>query len=255
MRIDDGDREPRREVLMSMRRSLAAGLLAAVLFPALAAAQLTTGDVFGTVTDEHHQALPGVTLTLTGVGGPQTAQADDHGKFHFTGLYPGNYSLKAELDGFSTVEQTGIEVTIGSKRNLALQMSSAVRETITVTAEHALLNAREQNTGPVMTPTELEKVPTARDPWSLLKQAPGVQVDRINVGGNESGQQSNFFVGGATSSDNTFAVDGAIETDMNAVGGSAGYYDFGAYEEFQLTTASTDTSIQTAGVTINHITK
>jgi len=240
-----------------LRRSLGASAiaLALLLFPAIALAQLTTGDLYGTVTDDQHQALPGVTLTLSGVGAPKVVVSDEKGNFRFNELYPGSYNLKADLEGFSSVEQTGIQIGIGSKRNVALTLSNAVRETITVTAEHALLNPREQNSGPVLTPTELEGVPTARDPWSLLKQAPGVQTDRINVGGNESGQQSNFYVGGATSSDNTFAVDGAIETDMAAVGASAGYYDFGAYEEFQLTTASTDTEIQTAGVTINQVTK
>jgi hypothetical protein len=226
-----------------------------VLVPAAAVAQTHTGDVYGTVFDDQKQALPGATVTLTGVGAPQTTQSDESGHFRFVGLYPGEYAIKAELEGFSAVEQSAIGVRIGSKIELELTLSGAVREMITVTAERALINPREQNIGPALSPQELEKLPTARDPWSLLRQAPGVNVDRVNVGGNESGQQSNFYVGGASSTDNTFAVDGAIETDMAAVGGSAGYYDFGAYEEFQLITASTDVSIQTAGVTINQVTK
>ncbi len=32
----------------------------------------------------------------------------------------------------------------------------------------------------------------ARDPWSLLQATPGVLTDRINVGGNEAGQQSTY---------------------------------------------------------------
>src|SRR6185436_2840267 len=40
--------------------------------------------------------------------------------------------------------------------------------------------------------SELEKIPTARDPWATLQQTPGVLTDRINVGGNESGQQSAY---------------------------------------------------------------
>jgi signal transduction histidine kinase len=40
--------------------------------------------------------------------------------------------------------------------------------------------------------TDLEKIPTARDPWAVLQSTPGVLVDRINVGGNESGQQSAY---------------------------------------------------------------
>lgn len=35
-------------------------------------------------------------------------------------------------------------------------------------------------------------VPAARDPWQVLRTAPGVLTDRINVGGNEAGQQVDF---------------------------------------------------------------
>ncbi len=38
----------------------------------------------------------------------------------------------------------------------------------------------------------LEKIPTARDPWTILQGTPGVLTDRIDVGGNESGQQSQY---------------------------------------------------------------
>ncbi|HEY4595376.1 MAG TPA: hypothetical protein VIJ02_03165, partial [Thermoanaerobaculia bacterium] len=34
--------------------------------------------------------------------------------------------------------------------------------------------------------TDLERTPTARDPWAVLQSAPGVLTDRVNVGGNES---------------------------------------------------------------------
>ena len=236
-------------------RLIGAALALLLLCPIAAQAQLQTGDLYGIVRDEQGQPLPGVNLTLTGVGGPKTTQTDASGRFRFLALFPGEYTLTAELDGYSTVEQTAIGVRLGGKLEIELTMSSAIQETITVTSEATLINPREQNQGPVLSAQELDKIPTARDPWSLLRQAPGVITDRINVGGNESGQQSDFYAGGATTSDNTFAVDGVILTDMAAVGASATYYDFGAYEEVQLTTASTDVTIQTAGVTVNQVTK
>ncbi|HEY0512247.1 MAG TPA: carboxypeptidase-like regulatory domain-containing protein [Thermoanaerobaculia bacterium] len=51
---------------------------------------------------------------------------------------------------------------------------------------------RRISTGATVSQTELEKVPTARDPWAVLQSTPGVLTDRINVGGNESGQQSQY---------------------------------------------------------------
>jgi hypothetical protein len=35
-------------------------------------------------------------------------------------------------------------------------------------------------------------IPAARDPWAVLQTTPGVLTDRINVGGNESGQQAQY---------------------------------------------------------------
>src|SRR5215210_2225694 len=234
-------------------RFLFAVLLLALAVPAFA--QLQTGDLYGTVSDEQGQPLPGVTVTLTGVGAPQVQQTDENGAFRFLNLYPGSYGVKAELQGFSTIDYPDINVRIGGKADLRITLSGAVTETITVTGESPLLDERRVNQGSNVSTVELDKVLTARDPWSLLSQAPGVLVDRINVGGNESGQQSNFLGVGSGSRDNTFAVDGVVLTDMNAVGASATYFDFGAFEEVQFTVSSTDVTIATSGVTINQVTK
>jgi hypothetical protein len=230
-----------------------AALLLAMAVPALA--QLQTGDLFGTVSDEQGQALPGVTVSLTGVGAPQVQQTDEQGNFRFLNLYPGSYAVKAELQGFSTIDYPDISVRVGGKADLRITLSSAVTDTITVTGESPLLDERRLNQGSNVSTVELDKVPTARDPWSLLSQAPGVLVDRINVGGNESGQQSSFLGMGSSARDNTFSIDGVVLTDMNAVGGSATYFDFGAFEEVQFTVSTTDVTIATAGVTINQVTK
>jgi hypothetical protein len=48
------------------------------------------------------------------------------------------------------------------------------------------------STGATVSNEELEKIPAARDPWAVLQKTPGVLTDRINVGGNESGQQSSY---------------------------------------------------------------
>ena len=58
--------------------------------------------------------------------------------------------------------------------------------------ESSIDEARIQ-TGETVTVTELEKIPTARDPWVVLQNVPEVLTDRVNVGGNESGQQSTFL--------------------------------------------------------------
>ncbi len=219
------------------------------------AAQLQTGDLYIKVQDEKGQALPGVTVTLSGIGAPKVETTDQAGQVRFLSLYPGTYAVKSELEGFSTVERPGINVVIGGRAQLEVTLSSSVKETITVTADAPLLDERKVNRGAVLNTKALDNIPTARDPWSLLGQVPGVQTDRINVGGNESGQQSDFVGVGSTGRDNAFAVDGVIVSDMNSVGGSAIYFDFGAYDEVQFTVSSADVTVATSGVTVNQVTK
>ncbi|HSN85118.1 MAG TPA: carboxypeptidase-like regulatory domain-containing protein, partial [Thermoanaerobaculia bacterium] len=238
------------------KRGWLAVLAALLLTAALpAAAQLQTGDLFGTVVGNDGQPLPGVTVTLEGSGSPRVQTTDTSGAFRFPGLYPGIYKLIAELQGFSTLEYPDISVRVGGSTEIEVTMSGAVEDVITVTGESPLIDERQVNRGANVAAAELDKVPTARDPWSLLALAPGVLVDRFNLGGNESGQQSNFLGVGSSSRDNTFAVDGVGLTDMTAVGASATYFDFGAFEEVQFTTSSTDVTVATAGVTVNQVTK
>ena len=217
--------------------------------------QLQTGNLYGAVEDDEGQPLPGVTVTLAGDQAPQIQVSNAEGRFRFLGLPPGRYRVSAELQGFSIVEYSNIAIGVGRNTTIEITLSSAIEETITVTSEAPLLDQRRAHRGTNVTVEELDQIPTARDPWSLLSQAPGVLVDRINVGGNESGQQSNFLGTGALGTENTFAVDGVNLTDMAAVGGSTTYYDFGAFEEVQFTVGSSDVSVVSAGVTVNQVTK
>lgn len=244
-------RSPRTPVL-----ALALLLLAAVLAAGPALAQEQTGDLAGTVRDSGGGPLPGVTISVSGaVGAPRVQVTDGQGAFRVLNLYPGSYALTAELEGFSKLESPNVVIRLGQTTRLELTLSSAVTDTITVTAESPLLDAHQTSRVTNLASSDLESLPTARDPWSLLALTPGVQVDRTNVGGNESGQQSTFLAPGASGSENAFTVDGVVMTDMAAVGASATYFDFGAFDEVQLTVSSADVTIATAGVTINQITK
>lgn len=237
---------------------LPAALIAAMLVSLLAVsvyAQVQAGNILGRVVSKDGSALPGVTVTLSGVGAPQTFITDAGGAFRFLNLSPGSYDLKADLAGFGTSTRHGVRVGIGVNSDVTMTMAPAVAESITVTAEAPLLDVRKTGTGSNVPRVELEKVPTARDPWVILQQTPSVLMDRNNVGGNESGQQSIYVSKGTTGAQSTWNVDGVSITDFAATGSSPTYYDFEAFEEMQITTSSSDPRIQTPGVQINIVTK
>ena len=89
----------------------------------------------------------------------------------------------------------------------------------------------------------LEKIPSARDPWVILEQTPGMVMDPQNVGGNQSGQQSSFLAH-SSSSNQIWNIDGATITDMVA-GGSPTYYDIDSFEEIQIQIGGADASTAT----------
>src|SRR3954447_22606851 len=226
------------------------------LFAVSGYAQFQSGNIYGKVQAKDGSVLPGVTVTLTGMGAPQTAVTDAQGNFRFLNLSPGaGYSLKAELAGYGTAARTGITVRVGSNADVTLTLNPSVSESIVVTAEAPLLDVRKAGTSINVTKVELEKIPSSRDPWTVLQQAPAVQVDRINVGGSQSGQQSVYNAKGADSSQNTWNMDGVNITDMGATGSSPLYFDFDSFEEMQITTGGSDPRIQTPGVQLNMVTK
>ena len=79
-------------------------VVALLLAAATVAAQSTTGRMIGTVVDDTGINLPGVTVTVASealIGGPQTRVTDRYGEFIFVGIAPGEYTVKAERQGFN----------------------------------------------------------------------------------------------------------------------------------------------------------
>jgi hypothetical protein len=218
-------------------------------------AQLQTGNVYGKVLDQQGAALPGVTVTLDTGAAQEVQVTNAQGEFRFLSLPPATMKLKAELQGFGTVEYPNVVITVGHNTTLEITMNSAVEDVITVTTESPLLDERKISTGATVSGTELQEIPTSRDPWSILSTTPGVLSDRINVGGNESGQQSVYVGPGSMGGNSVWSMDGVVMTDMAALGSSPSYYDFDAFQEMQVTTGGSDTTIATGGVVVNMVTK
>ncbi len=219
------------------------------------AAQMRTGNIYGKVTDTDGNALPGVTVTLTGsLTAPMTSISSAEGVIRFLSLPPASdYTIKAELEGFKTDIQENIIVVIGAnvEVNMTLQMG-ALEEEVTVTAVTPVVDTKKTTVGENVTREVLQSLPSARDPWVVLQQAPGVYVDRENIGGSESGQQASYSARGGGS--NQWAMDGVVITDPSAIS-SPSYYDFDAFEEMNITTGGSDVSVQTGGIQMNLVTR
>ena len=223
-----------------------------------ASAQISTGNIYGTVADQQGGVLPGVTVTLvsTSIGGqPRDTVTDGQGQFRFLNLDAGTYRLTTDLAGFNKVQREVI-VTTGVNVNLAFALAvKSVEETVLVTAETPVVDVKKIGTLTTLTADELQNTPQSKDPWAMLKTVPGVIVDRVNVGGNESGQQSSFLGKGALFSDTMWNLDGVVITDTTSGGASSMYFDFDAFDEVAINTGGNDLKVQTGGIGINFVTR
>jgi hypothetical protein len=228
---------------------------ALVAFAAPSSAQVYTGRIDVTVTDTTGAILPNVTVSLSG---PQnvTQVTDAKGEVHFVGLAPGTYTVSAKLEGFSEYVNRNVPVVVGGTVPLRAALAvGGVAATVDVTAESPTIDPKKLTTSTNVTHDELQKIPSSRDPWVVLQTVPGIIVDRVNVGGAESGQQSNYQAKGAAGSDNTWNLDGVAITDMAALGSSPTYYDFDMFQEMQVTTGGADLQNGTPGVALNFVLK
>ena len=243
---------------MRVRFTAVIAALALLLGATSARAQSQTGEIFGKVTDESGAVLPGVVVTLTGpiLLQPLTATTSETGSYQFPSLTVGTYNLKFELGGFKTIVQEGVQITVGFSANISPQLGvSAVQELVTVTSETPAVDTKQTGTRQTFTLEQLQSIPSARDPWVILQQTAGIAMDRENIGGNMSGQQSNYVSRGANPTNNKWSLDGVDITDMSATGASPAYYDFDSFQEMTITTGGVDVTQQTGGVGINLVTK
>ncbi|MGH9314239.1 MAG: carboxypeptidase-like regulatory domain-containing protein, partial [Vicinamibacterales bacterium] len=127
-----------------MRRSdIALLTFALVLLAARAAdAQFDTASVVGTVKDSAGAVVPGATVTLTNADTniAVTRVTDDHGNFEFMTVRVGRYKVTAELQGFSVAVADDIQITVGARQRVDLQLTpGSLTETVQVLGASPML--------------------------------------------------------------------------------------------------------------------
>ena len=220
---------------MRPRWTRALALLVAVLLSAAPATlgQSTNGDIQGNVRDEGGEALVGVTVTATpaGAGTARTDVTDANGAFRIPSVPAGLYKVTFSLDGFQTIEQENVRVSIGSTQRLAVDMTSTFTEELVVTSERPVVDQASTDLGVNVGEDFFQELPTGRSYTSIARLAPGAQQDAC-VGNN---CQTSFY--GSTSAENAYYVDGVNTTGIE-LGQEGQRLNFEFIQEVQVKTGS-----------------
>jgi hypothetical protein len=170
---------PRIGLLVALVVVLALGRVVPV------AAQATTGAISGTITDTQGGVLPGVTLTVTNAdnGNVRTVVTEADGKYRTAGLPPGRYDIRAELQGFSTVDVKGVVLTIGLEYPKDISMGvQTLQESVTVTGEAPVVETTKTEVGGVVTQEQISILPVQdRSVVNLALLMPGTGQDTARV--------------------------------------------------------------------------
>ncbi|MCX6572076.1 MAG: TonB-dependent receptor [Candidatus Aminicenantes bacterium] len=173
-----------------MRNKLLCILAITLLLAPIAFSQSKeTGAIRGVVTDEQGAPLPGVNVTISSQNlmGIRTFLTDAGGEFRFPALPPGEYQVKAELQGFGAVIREKIRVNTTSTLNIDIQMkASTISEEVTVTAQSPTIDVKSTETASVTLSNEiLRNVPNSQFTSDIVNLAPGVKDD-VAYGASQS---------------------------------------------------------------------
>ena len=167
-----------------MRRALILLSVVALLLPAVAAGQVTTGAIFGVVRDASGGVVPGTEVLATNLGTQvtRTVTTDTQGRFNLDLLPLGSYRLEAKLSGFKTFVQTGIAVEVGRNARIDPVLEpGALTEIVETRADAPLVETANAALGRVVTQDEILNLPLVnRNVYALLSLTAG--VDRAETG-------------------------------------------------------------------------
>ena len=240
---------------------LGMGLLAVSLTVVSPASAQGVGGIGGTVLDSSGAVLPGVTLTLSSaqggtLGGTQEAISDARGNYQFIRLVPGTYAVRAQMQGFRTVEQRNIVVNADATARADVVMPiGQLEEGIVVSGEAPLLDTTSALKQTVLSQEILQALPNRIDVWSITRVIPSVVSSKVDVGGSESFQQSGITVHG-TSNENGYYIDGMNVSSTQSSGSIATFYlDPYAFEEANFRAGNAPAEAATGGLVFNMISR
>lgn len=201
-------------------------------------AQSADATLTGTVKDTSGAAIPGVAISVRHESTNETRAAisSEDGLYRVTNLPRGNYAVKAELQGFKTIEQTGVLLTVGDtvRLDFALEVGT-FGETVQVTSQASLVNTEEGRISNLVDQKRVSELPlNGRNVFQLMELQPGAAGNPGNVvlGGSAGGNSA--FMNGQRNRANNFLLDGTDNNDQYTAGRVAVNPSVDIIQEFRI---------------------
>jgi hypothetical protein len=185
-----------------------------------ASAQVLYGSVVIDVRDDSGAAVPGADVSLVQAETNWTRQgvSGDGGLATFATVPPGTFTIKVTLSGFKEYVTTGVVVAQNNVTRVnTMLVVGAVTDTITVTAERAVLQTDRADVRTEIESKQLSNlpVPLGRNYQNLFVMVPGVSPPQnIHSVAVNPARGLIFSSGGTTQNANAIRIEGAISNNL-----------------------------------------
>ncbi|MBN1568126.1 MAG: TonB-dependent receptor, partial [Acidobacteria bacterium] len=231
-------------------------------------AQAEKAALSGTAFDVSGAVIVGAAIQAKNVsrGIVYSAVTDGQGRYILPEMPVGTYDVSAEVAGFQKMVQTGIVLTVGSRRILDFKLAVGQPvEVVEVQGQASTVNTETAAVGALIAPVQMELLPlNGRNFTDLLSLAAGVAtVPATGGGGGQSptayGQSTNYSISGSRPVGMAYMLD---NTDIrNQMDHGAGVSVMGtslgmeAIQEFTILTNTYSAEFGGSGAAVNAVTK
>ncbi len=178
-------------------------------------AQSTYGSIVGSVTDSSGAAITDAAVTLTnlGTGEKRAQQSGADGLFTFINLFPGEYRVDVEKQGFKHFTRTPVTVQVQQSSQVAATLQvGEVSQVVEVTSQTPLLQTESASLGQVVEQRKADELPlNGRNIFNLITVSPAA-VAQGGAGGSPVGENpfswGNYQIGGSFANQGAEYLDG-----------------------------------------------
>jgi len=224
---------------------------AILLFASIAAAQST---ISGQAKDSSGAVMAGVTVEAASpalIERSRTVTTNGEGRYAIVDVRPGTYTVTFTMQGFSQVkEQVEVPSNVTVPVDAVMQVG-AVGQTVEVQAQVATVDVENVAHPEVLSRTDMDSLPTARNMQSIGSYVPGVHLNAPDVGGYQQIEQTYMSAHGQPALRDTYLLDGMRVNTMQNDGLIQIYIDNELLQESTYQTSNVTAEVQGGGVYTN----
>ncbi|HEU4835543.1 MAG TPA: carboxypeptidase-like regulatory domain-containing protein [Pyrinomonadaceae bacterium] len=184
-------------------------------------AQITTGSISGTVTDQTGAVVPGASVTVKGEAGQQyTAVTKGDGGYTIPGVPAGTptYTVTITAPSFKTAVIQNVKVDVATPATVNAQLEPGnINETVVVASGAEVLQTETATVGTTITGRQILETPIqSRDALDLVTTLPGTTT---------TGVVRTSSINGLPKSALTIQIDG-VDVQDNFLKSSDGFFTF-----------------------------